>query len=162
MVDWHRYFTYRDGLLIWKHRPEAHQSVNTKLVGKPAGSLREDGYIRVRLNDHAYYAHVIVFEMHNGPVPEGYDVDHRDLDRSNNRIENLRLATRSQNKANGKVYRTSSTGVKGVLYHKRMEKYQVSITANGVTTHIGTFNSFAEAKRARLKAQAQFHGEFSR
>ena len=67
-------------------------------VGAPAGALNSKGYYDLRsapTGCNSRMAHAVVWELHNGGIPEGLEVDHIDGDPSNNRIENLRLATRS-------------------------------------------------------------------
>lgn len=116
-----RYY-YDDGLLISKH------------TGNILCNMDSEGYIRIRVSGKEYRAHRIIWEMHNGPIPEGMLVDHIDRDVYNNRIENLRLATRQQNNANSSkkialctpgipvlpkgVTRTGSNTYRVKLYHK--------------------------------------------
>ena len=67
-------------------------------VGAPAGALNSKGYYDLRsapTGCNSRMAHAVVWELHNGGIPEGFEVDHIDGNPSNNRVENLRLATRS-------------------------------------------------------------------
>lgn len=80
--------------------------------GKPAGTLRKDGYWRV--GKEKVYVHKIVWELYYGTVPEGFEVDHIDGNPSNNLIENLQIKTHAENMCNTKKRKHNKTGVNGV------------------------------------------------
>ena len=80
------------GIFVWKKALNDHI-----IVGSPAG-YRNDGYINIGLHGSTFRAHRLAFIYMTGTCPE--EVDHIDMDRSNNRWTNLRAALRSQNNAN--------------------------------------------------------------
>jgi len=65
----------------------------------------------------------LIFLYHHGYLPKF--VDHIDGNKKNNRIENLREATKSQNAMNQKVSTRNTSGIKGVMWHKRDKKWFV-------------------------------------
>ncbi|HGY7789375.1 TPA: HNH endonuclease signature motif containing protein [Escherichia coli] len=79
-MKWYNIFTYNEGKLFWKI-PTSGRITN----GKEAGSLH-NGYIVICVQNKKYKAHNIIWEMHNGPIPEGYVIDHINHIRSDNRI----------------------------------------------------------------------------
>jgi hypothetical protein len=85
--------------LYWKNPVTSRTIEKTRL---PAGNLCKDGYVRIALNKQTYSAHRLVWIYHHGDIPEGLTIDHKDGDRSNNRIDNLQLATRQQQQFNRK------------------------------------------------------------
>lgn len=86
--------------------------------GKPAGTLnRKCGYYYVGVGGKRLLAHRIVWALHHGECAEGMDIDHVDMNGSNNRIENLRLASRAENHRNRKVRPDNKSGVKGLSMH---------------------------------------------
>lgn len=92
-------------------------------------------------------------------------VDHKNNDGLDNRRENLRVATRSQNNANRGT--TSSTGYRGVYFHQRMGKFAAnianpSIRVGSKCAHLGYFASAEEAARAYDRAASERWGEFAR
>lgn len=100
---------YTDAGLVWAKAPRRGVS-----VGSQVGTVTTNGYVRVTLSGVSHGVHRLVWELHNGAIPEGYEVDHINGLRSDNRIENLRLATRSQNSMNHKMHRHNKLGVKGL------------------------------------------------
>lgn len=87
-------------------------------VGQEAGSVKTDGrYRTVVLNGKRLYVHRLVWEIVNGPIPDGLCIDHIDGDGLNNRIDNLRVVTLSANQRNRAVNKTSKSGVAGVIPH---------------------------------------------
>ena len=71
-------------------------------AGDVAGCVVDDGYAVVNFNGKRKQCHEIVWELHYGPVPEGLEIDHKDGQRSNNAVENLRLVSRELNARNKK------------------------------------------------------------
>ena len=97
VIDWHKYFTYKDGKLFHKYRDFGHKSFNTKHAGKQACKSNTGFYKAVKHYNKGYYAHRVIWEMHNGKIPEGMQIDHINLDKHDNHIENLQLVTQKQN-----------------------------------------------------------------
>ena len=161
IFDWHHLFTYRDdGNIIWKE----NRSQSTK-AGDVAGSLTNKRYRRVEITlcgkTYSIATHRIIWEMFNGPIPSGAQIDHIDGDRANNRIQNLRLADSKQNAWNRGLSRANTSGFKGVCYEKASRKWLTQIRTNGVARKIGRFNTKEEAAEAYRKADIQYRGEFS-
>ena len=148
-------FEYRDGTLYWRvNRP------HNKRAGKIAGTLNRDGRWSVSVNNKRYLCYRIIFLMHYGHIPEF--IDHVNGDPKDNSIENLREATRNQNAHNAKMLRTNTSGVKGVHWHKRKNKWCASVTVNGVAVHVGYFKDIEKAAEAVQAAREKHHGEFAR
>jgi hypothetical protein len=106
--------------------------------------------------------HLVVWEKHNGPIPEGMWVDHRNGDTSDNSIGNLRLATPAQNAANQTLSKRSKTGFKGVGWKKDKQLYQARIGWEGKSRHIGYFETPIEAAKAYDERSVELYGEFAR
>ena len=88
-------------------------------------------------------------------------VDHIDNDTSNNHVINLRWATVSENQHNRKVNKNSSTGVKGIYFHKASQTWQPRIMSNGVYVRLGSFDTLEGAKQARIKSANEAFGVFT-
>lgn len=93
---------------------------------------------------------------------DGLEVDHIDGNGLNNRQENLRPATRSENLRNTRISRRSTTGCKGVMVHKKSGRFRAQIQINGVVRHLGYFSTKEAAAAAYAEASAQLHGSFGR
>ena len=143
---------YVDGKLI------AKTNIKQRKVGDALGSLTDKGYLRSSVGGKSYRVHRLVFLYHHGYMPT--QVDHIDGNRMNNRIENLREATSSQNNQNRKA--TSSSGIKGVVWHKQSKKWIASICVNRKSVHLGSFISIEEAALVANKARQSAHGKFYR
>lgn len=156
--------------LRWKLR-EAHlfknkslaAMANTKRAGEPAGCIvnRKKGYPRWRIQTTrgGVFAHQVIWVLLNGPIPEGFVIDHADGDSLNNQHSNLRLATRRQNKWNSKTPRSSKSGIKGVTYQKSRWIARIS-SSTGERIHLGRFKTVEEASEAYKVAAEKYHGEF--
>ena len=96
-----------------------------------------------------------------GRWPRG-QVDHRDLDKGNDRWLNLRVATPGQNNANSRSRKTNTSGFKGVSYHIRVRKYVAQIGHNGKIIYLGQFDDPAIAHQAYAEAARRLYGEFAR
>jgi hypothetical protein len=90
------------------------------------------------------------------------DGDHINGDTLDNRIENLRAALRLMAGKNTGMYATNTSGIKGVSWHIRHQKFAANIRVNGKLIHLGYRNSKTEAESLRLEAEEQYFGEFSR
>lgn len=134
----------------------------SRKVGGVAGSVqRKLGYRNIQIGKSYYKAHHLAWLFTYGSIPIGYQIDHINGDRSDNRISNLRLATPSENSRNAKLRRDSTTGVKGVSYHKATGKWQASLRVNGKSKHLGIFPSIGEARDAVVGARDEFHQDFA-
>ena len=141
---------YEDGCLYWIKS------------GKRAGCYkRRDKYAAVRVNNKLILLHRAIWIYHNGDIPDGMDIDHIDCSRENNRIENLRLASRSQNHMNRKVRSDSASGVKNVRWNKPTQSWRVLVNVNGKNTHIGLFKTLEEAKAVAYATREKYHGSFA-
>ncbi|AHI60499.1 HNH endonuclease [Escherichia phage bV_EcoS_AHP24] len=143
-MNWHDWFYYSEGLIFWKVKPS-----RVIRVGWEAGRVEKTGYKRVGLDKKIYFVHRVVWEMFNGPIPKGMQVDHINHDNGDDRIENLRLVTCSDNNKNKSIGKNSTTGVQGVTFCKRMNKYKASVRCDGKYYHCGYFNSLSDAAESR-------------
>ena len=155
------------GTLKWKHRSRdlfkdewSFKVWNNRFCGKNAGCLSKDGYIRIRIYGKHYLAHRLLYFVETGNFVK--EIDHINKIRSDNRILNLREATRQQNGWNRSVRKDSSSGVKGVVFHPEANKWRAQIKINGKTKHIGLFASKEDAGEAFAKYAKNIHGEFWR
>ena len=97
--------------------------------------------------------------MKTGDSPEC--VDHINRDKTDNRIENLRAATKSQNGINSKMRRNNTSGHKGVSFCKVRNMWKASIKKDLKSITIGYFSDINTAAKARLDAEINYYGEFS-
>lgn len=114
-----------------------------------------------RKNRKGIWMHREIMERMLGyPVPDGLLVDHINGDKLDNRRENLRLATMSQNGMNRGKPKTNSSGYKGVYRHKQNERWVANIQVNGNTIYIGSFDTPEDAHAAYCAAADLYHKEF--
>jgi hypothetical protein len=90
------------------------------------------------------------------------DLDHKDVDKTNNRIENLRLTNDSLNAGNVKKQQNKSSIYKGVLWHKQHNKWYSQIRANGKTQFLGLFADEVKAAKAYDAAAKKHFQDFAR
>jgi hypothetical protein len=128
-------------------------------AGHIAGSLNRDGYRLIAIDGRSYPAHRLAWLYVTGkwcPLV----IDHRDGDPANNRWNNLRRATRSQNSANRRVYRNNGWGLKGVSLHRG--RWCAAICKKGRKHFLGCFSTPQTAHAAYVKAARRLFGEFAR
>ena len=104
---------------------------------------KSSGYTRIWINYKSYRAHRLAWLWMTGEWPQ-FEIDHKNRIRSDNRWNNLRPATNSQNKINGKAYKNNKSGYKGVYWNKNTKNWVASININKKQTHLGCFNSKKE------------------
>jgi hypothetical protein len=145
-------FEYNDGKLYWKKNQG-----NVK-VGQEAGTVAQIGRMYVQAEGKKHLVHRVIWFLHYGNCPEF--LDHIDGNPLNNKIENLRPATKQQNAMNRKVKSDSLLGIKGVT--KRGKKFSSSIFINGVSKFLGVFETKEMAAEAYSKAAQINFKEFAR
>jgi len=149
-------FEYKDGSLYWKN-PVKRSKMKT---GEKAGTYTNDGRRTITIHSTPFSEHRLVFMYHYGWLPK--EIDHIDCNSLNNKIENLRPATRPENSSNRGLMKNSTTGVKGVSWHKLQKKYEASCQINKKRHKIGYYDNLAEAEKAVKSFREQHHGEFAR
>jgi hypothetical protein len=157
-----RFLNYdlQTGVFTWKARGRGIRA------GKIAGSVKKDvgrntAYVTININRQHHYAHRLAWLHVYGSWPSG-QIDHIDLDGTNNRIDNLRLATVKQNAANSPARKNNRLGVKGVRQRTR-NSFEARINLTGKSSVvIGYFKTAEEAHVAYLSALKSHYGEFAR
>lgn len=146
------YFEYQNGKVYWK--------VGKKGARKKqeAGTLTPLGYRQVMCNGVFILVHRLVYLMHHGYLPK--EIDHINGKRDDNRIENLRATTRSQNMWNRKLNKNNTSGIKGVT--KLKDKWAARVCTNSKLKHIGVFDTIEEAKKAVEEYRTEHHKEYAR
>lgn len=101
-------------------------------------------YINIYHKGVTYKAHRLAWLLFYGKEPE-FDVDHKDGDGTNNRINNLRCVTKSINQRNQKLSSRNKSGVAGVLWRKAISKYEITVTVNNKLINLGYTASLFDA-----------------
>lgn len=129
-------------------------------IGDIAGHERR-GYICIRMFGKKYYAHNLAWLYMTGRFPE-LILDHIDGDGLNNRWNNLREATLSQNSMNAKLSKNNTSGYKGVSWCNNKKMWRASIYFEGKSINLGGFKDVHEAGLAAQNARKKYFGEFNR
>jgi len=133
--------------------------------GRRAGYIRGDGYEKIMIDGNDYYAHRLAWFYMTGEWPK-HHIDHINHNPSDNRIENLRVATNHQNRKNMNVYKKNKFGLSGIRWDYKAERWRVQIGVEGNGLYLGSFASLFEAACARKSAEVRFgyhenHGAIS-
>lgn len=149
------------GRLIWRWRDDVRLCDNRRHAGKDAGYVGRGGYHEVRINGRRYDTHCVVWLIHYGKWPILL-VDHKNGNKADFRIDNLREATPEQSNFNRKVQSNSMLGLKGVSTQPRCNgRYFSRIRIGKKTYFLGDFDSPGKAHDAYLTKAAELHGEFA-
>jgi hypothetical protein len=140
------------GEFRWRKKPSKNIA-----AGTIAGWCNK-GRMCICVHRKIYFAHRLAWLWVHGTFPE-HEIDHRDGNPTNNKLSNLRQATRIQNIANAKVKHNSSTSLKGILPYKG--KWRAFIRNGGPKIYLGTFSTPEDAHAAYMVAARQLHGEFA-
>jgi len=128
-------------------------------VGDEVGCDNGRGYLVTGINGKTYKVHRVIFLMHKGYLPK--TLDHINGDRSDNRLENLRAVTRSQNQHNRKLNKNNTSGFKGVSWDTRRKTWRAYICLEGKRIYLGLFKTPEEADAVVRKAREELHGSFA-
>ena len=163
------------GQLFWRPRepsmfsPTAKRTAehvcanwNARYANKLAFTARSvAGYKTGSIFNRNYYAHRVAWAIIHGSWPE-CEIDHINGDPSDNRLSNIRSASRAQNERNKGFRKNNTSGFQGVSLHSQMNKWVASITVDRVQKYLGVFDTAAEAHEAYRSAAKQFHQEYVR
>jgi hypothetical protein len=151
-------FDYQNGQLIWKVK-----KARCVKIGTAAGSISTANglkYVCVEIDGSSHKLHRLNFLYHYGYLPKC--VDHKDGNTLNNKIENLREATLSQNSQNGKFRTSNTSGYKNVSFEKRHNKWRVLLRVNGINKSFGYYDDLELAGLVAAEARDKFCGQFAR
>lgn len=142
------------GKLFWK------VSRGNAAAGKEAVSINSNGYRRARIDGTHYLVHRLIFLIEHEYLPEF--IDHKDGDKLNNKIDNLREASRSENNRNRSKQSSNTSGIVGVCYHKDANKWHARCRdRNGKNTHLGLFTDLQAAAEVVRAFRLEHHAEFA-
>jgi hypothetical protein len=131
-------------------------------AGQKAGYQRADGYLVFTLSGHGQFlGHRLAWLYVTGAWPDEM-IDHVNGDPSDTRFVNLRPATRSQNMMNMALPPSNTSGVKGVSWNRRHQRWEAYITLNRKQMKLGTYRELTDAAQARKAAEQRLFGEFAR
>jgi hypothetical protein len=145
---------YRDGKLYWKARTSSRVK-----VGMEVCNVNAYGYIRVGFDGVVYMAHRVIWAIVTGADPGQADVDHINHDKLDNRIENLRIASRAENIRNQSGARANNKlGVRNVVRHG--PSFRATVKCNGVSHRLGVYPTIEEAAAAAEAKRIELFGQF--
>lgn len=145
------------GVFRWKVRPP-HSHVQ---VGDRAGSVYSNGYRYIQIDGQPYRSGRLAWLYVTGVLPDDY-IDHENLNKSDDRFDNLRPATNQLNQANRGLMMTNTSGHKGVRWEASRGRWRAAITIDGKAKNLGRFFKLEEAKAAYEAAAVAAWGEFAR
>lgn len=158
------------GKLFWRPRPlemfatkRAFTVWNSRFSNKEAFTARDscNGYRVGNVNYKLCMAHRVIWAIVHGRWPEN-DIDHINGNREDNRLANLREATRSQNNMNSGRRADNISGYRGVHFNKQQGKWQARVHVNKKSVHLGFFKTPEAAHAAYCEAAKKYYGEFAR
>lgn len=155
-MNFHEFFEYRDGILYWKVFRKGRGGI---VPGTRAGTPHKRGYCCIVLSGVRLLRHRIIWEMHNGPIPDGMEIDHINHVPGDDRIENLRMVTTKENKKNLPKTSLNTSGVVGVYWRQergRISGWQAFIYVNGKKKYLGIYGDWFEAVCARKSANQKY------
>lgn len=157
-MNYHELFYYKNNVLYWKEREVTGRGANlsAKVFNQPvgykhSGARSKTTYLRARLGLKQVMVHRIIWEMHYGPTPGGFVIDHVDGNGLNNSLDNLRLVSRIENARNYPRQSNNTSGVVGVS--KDGNKWRAAIGGGKKREDLGAFEDLFEAVCARKSAE---------
>lgn len=136
-------------------------------VGQIAGTIHQQGYIKIQIKSKVYAAHRLAFLYMTGNMPL-LDVDHINRNTSDNRFSNLRLCSPSENSCNRELPTISTSGIKGLSYHSKDKAWVARVMIEG-RTHRKTIKATENCENTKriltewlVERRKELHGEFAR
>lgn len=128
---------------------------------RSAGTKNAAGYVQIQIKGRLYYAHRLAWLYMTGEWPKG-QIDHVNLCKDDNSWSNLREAEEDQNKWNLGLSRHNKSGVKGVSFDQRTQRWRVRVCVSGACRSAGYFDSIEDAARAASDFRKLHHGSYAR
>lgn len=125
-------------------------------AGTYAGTINGAGYCQIGIDGALYLAHRLVWLYVHGKWPDD-QLDHKDRNRKNNRIENLRPSSQGENMQNISLRSDNSTGFTGVVLRKGFKKFMAQISVGGKNKHLGYFDTAELAAEAYAAEKCDLH-----
>lgn len=145
------------GQVTWKYRPDVPSKINARFAGKPAGHVNQEGYLWLEWTENSvrirHPAAIIIWFMQTGEWPQS-EVDHENRIPLDNRWENLRAATRSEQTQNRERRKPLPLPI-GVK--RRYNRFEANITIDKQRIYLGMFATAEEAGQAYLDARERHH-----
>lgn len=129
------------------------------VVGRVAGSIKKNGYRQIKINKKQYQAHRLVWVLHHKEWPSSF-VDHINGNKLDNRIENLRVVSKSQNGMNRAKQQNNTSGYVGVYFDKRGKRWRAQIKIQSKTKSLGSYKTKEEAAEVYDLAATLLFGEY--
>jgi len=151
--------TYERAIEVLRYDPESGV-LERKL---PSGEWRVCGhrptclgYGYVKVAGKRYLSHRLIWLLVNGAWP-AHDIDHIDRDKMNNRLENLRAVTRTENQHNHGIHSDNASGYLGVSFQQSRNKFRADIRLNNRNIYLGLYPTAEEAFLAYMHAKIKYH-----
>lgn len=138
----------------YRTREETARSWNSNNAGREIATRLPTGHIYMSINRVKALAHRIIWKMVHGVDPDC--IDHISGDPSDNRLENLRSVAQAINARNTRLGKNNTSGFNGVRMDPRTGRWLVRVSYDYRSIHIGVFDRFDEACKARKNAEAQY------
>lgn len=148
----HARYAYYSGELFFKDDFHSKQR-----KGRRVGNLNNSGYLKVCLLKKNYLVHRLIFLMHYGYLPDL--VEHRDRNKTNNLVGNLRDGDKELNSWNRGLQKNNTSGFRGVSWSKASNKWHAYIKIKGKRFHLGLFETPEEASSAYVQARFDTRGD---
>lgn len=120
--------------------------------------INKNGYVISKENNKEILMHRIIMNCKDDMV---VDHKHGKMTRNDNRKNNLRVATRSNNACNHDIHKNNTSGASGVNWSKKENKWMARIAINHKRINLGSFLNFEDAVNARKQAEEKYFGEWS-
>lgn len=146
---------------LWTWLNNSGLGKNSCRKGKLAGELKQNGYIFISVDCERHRAHRLAWLYMTGEWAT-QQIDHRSTIRSDNRWENLRLATNTQQQGNRRRSKNNRSGFKGVFWNTQCQKWHARISPDRKQIHLGYFKDVKKAAAAYEKAAMAYFKDYAR
>lgn len=147
------------GKFYWRWRSGRERTTsawNARFAFNECSAIDAEGYVRIRICGRLYQAHRLSWLVTYGAFPDGI-LDHINRIRTDNRVDNLRIATHSENMQNRKIQRNNKSGFRGVSWDEKYKKWRARINAGGKCINLGYHETAEQASAAFELARPKYH-----